>query len=125
MFTLAAWLLAGRPFDVAILGAPFLASTLPPSYVRHRQAFLARRRHPDRYLCARVEAEFVHDVADVGGYRPLGDEQARTDLLVAEPLGDQAPDLDFPLCEWSGDKGVRRLGADAIGFAERELQRRF
>src|ERR1700694_1762029 len=94
-------------------------------YLNARMSKLSSRRHPDRDLCARVEAEFVHDVADVGGHRPVGDEQPCTDLLVAQPLGDQAPDLDFSLCEWPRNKAVSRFGADAIEFAQRELQRSF
>jgi hypothetical protein len=38
------------------------------------QAFLSRRRHPGSDLGAGIEAELVHDVADVGGHRPVGDE---------------------------------------------------
>jgi hypothetical protein len=43
---------------------------------------LVRRRHPDSELGAGVEAELVHDVADVSSHRPVGDREARSDLLV-------------------------------------------
>jgi hypothetical protein len=43
---------------------------------------LVRRRHPDSDLGAGGEAELVHDVADVSSHRPVGDKEARSDLLV-------------------------------------------
>src|ERR1700716_3715716 len=46
-------------------------------------------RHPARDLSARVKAELVHDAANVGCDGGLGDEQARSDLPVAQTLGDQ------------------------------------
>ena len=41
-------------------------------------------------------------------HRPLGDEQPGRDLLVAETLGNQLGDLDFPPGEGSGLAAVRR-----------------
>ena len=43
-------------------------------------------------------------------HRPLGDEQPGCDLLVAEALGNQLGDLDFPPGEGSGFAAMRRGG---------------
>ena len=40
-------------------------------------------------------------------HRPLGDEQPGGDLLVAEALGNQLGDLDFPPAEGSGFAAMR------------------
>ena len=53
-------------------------------------------------------------------HRPLGDEQPGCDLLVAETLGNQLGDLDFPFGEGSGFAAMRRGDLVIIGFTKRE-----
>src|SRR2546421_539871 len=53
-------------------------------------------------------------------HRPLGDEQPGCDLLVAETLGNQLGDLDFPPGEGSGFAAMRRGDLVIIGFTKRE-----
>ena len=55
-------------------------------------------------------------------HRPLGDEQPGCDLLVAETLGNQLGDLDFPPGEGSGLAAMRRGDLVIIGFTKREPQ---
>src|SRR5437016_13336806 len=50
---------------------------------------LLRGRYPARDLSARVEAELVHDAANVARDGGLGDEQAPAALPVAQPLAAQ------------------------------------
>ena len=61
---------------------------------------------------------------------PLGDEQARSDLLVAQTLGHQPCDVGFPLRErrharivWSRGDDMRRLAKRPanIGFFLKNL----
>ena len=52
-------------------------------------------------------------------HRPLGDEQPGCDLLVAETLGNQLGDLDFPPGEGSGFAAMRRGDLVIIGFTKR------
>src|SRR3989442_2051196 len=47
-----------------------------------------RRCHPARDLCPGVKPELVHNAADMSGDGGLRYKQARSDLLIAEALGD-------------------------------------
>src|SRR6266516_1427629 len=58
-----------------------------------------RRGHPGVDLGPRVEAELVQDAADVAVDGALGYEQARSDLLVGQAVGDQPCDVGLPLPE--------------------------
>src|SRR5919201_6047897 len=89
---------------------------------RHRLSI--RRGYPTRDLCPCVEPELVHVAADVGGDGGLGDQQARSDLLVAQSFGDQLRHLDLPLREWSERDLSSSPGLDLIGFAKREAHGR-
>src|SRR6266849_2455115 len=53
-------------------------------------------------------------------HRAFGDEQPGRDLLVAETLGNQPGDLDFPPGEGSGLAAMRRSDLVIIGFTKRE-----
>src|SRR5690348_10220897 len=53
-------------------------------------------------------------------YRSFGDEQPGCDLLVAEALGNQLGDLDFPPGKGSGLAAMRRCDFVIIGFTKRE-----
>ena len=53
-------------------------------------------------------------------HRPLGDEQPGCDLLVAETLGNQPGDLEFPPGEGSGLGAVRRNDLAILRFTKRE-----
>jgi hypothetical protein len=55
-------------------------------------------------------------VAPVGS----GDQQAGSDLLVAQAFGDQLRHLDLPLREWSERDVSSRPRLDLLGFAKRE-----
>ena len=46
-------------------------------------------------LCTRVEPELVHDVTHVAIDGALGDEEASSDPLVTEALGDEPRDICF------------------------------
>jgi hypothetical protein len=50
---------------------------------------MIRRRHPGGDLGSRAKAELVQDAADVAVDGALGYEQARSDLLVGQAVGDQ------------------------------------
>src|SRR6266571_4733524 len=79
---------------------------------------LLRGRHPARDLSARVKAELVHDAANVGCDGGLRDEQARSDLPVAQTLGDQLRDLRLPLRKEAWRNGVSGSEFVLSGFAE-------
>ena len=51
---------------------------------------------------------------------PLGDEQPGRDLLVAETLGNQLGDLNFPPGKGSGFAAMRRGNRVIVGFTKRE-----
>src|SRR5207248_5684931 len=80
-------------------------------------------RHPARDLSARVEAELVHDAANVGCDGGLRDEQAPADLPVAQTLGDQLRDLCLPLRQYPRSDRVWGPGSVLSGFAESEAHR--
>src|ERR1700674_2380889 len=73
---------------------------------------LIRRRHPGGDLGAGVEPQLVQDAANVAANGALGYEQARSDLLVAQALGDQPCDLCFPLAEQPTSRIVRSRGCN-------------
>ena len=59
----------------------------------------------------------------MGGDGALGDEQASSDLLVAEPLGDESGHLDLPFGEGSGLGATRCNDAPLIRFVKSEPNR--
>src|SRR5215470_8547871 len=70
---------------------------------------LVWRGHPAGDMGAGVEAELVQDAANVALDGTLGYEQAGTDLLVAQAVGDQPGDLLFSLAEQPRRPRLRRL----------------
>src|SRR5712692_7057470 len=81
------------------------------------------RCDPARYLRARVEAELVEDGADVAVHGPLGQEQLRCDLPVAQSLRDQLRHLELTRAELVAGTVGGRL-ARGLGLAKGEAHRR-
>src|SRR5712692_11639367 len=87
---------------------------------RRTSTLLIRRRDPGGNLGARVDPQLVQDAADVAVDGAFGDEKTRSDLLVAQALGDQPRDLRFTLREQSRHDIDRHCRCDKRGFTQRE-----
>src|SRR5215471_6129108 len=108
--------------------APLTTPWLPPGGLRPELlegglvCRFGRRRDPARDLGPRVEPELVPDAADMGVDRALGDEQTRSDLLVAQAVRNQPSDVGLPLPQRPRTRAIRRR--DGIGaLAERQPDR--
>src|SRR5712691_9864443 len=87
---------------------------------RHHRANLGRlaRRHPGRDLSARVEPQLVEDAADVAVDGAFRDEKTRSDLLVAQAVGDQAGDVELSFRKQSRSCITWSRGGRVVRFAE-------
>ena len=78
--------------------------------LRSREQLLIRRCYPCGDLGARAETELIENAADVAVDRALGYEQAGSDLLVGQAIGDQPRDFGFSFPEWPRAGVVRCCG---------------
>src|SRR5579863_6592820 len=97
---------------------------------RYRSARLSLLAEPAGQLTPRGESQLGEDVLDVRVDRALGQEEPPGDLPVAEPVGDQAGDLELAPGErpclaarrGAGD-GERRAGGHGGYLAPRRRER--
>ena len=73
----------------------------------------ARTQRIQGRLGAAGQVQLAQDIAHMGPHSPFGNEELGGDLLVAEPLGDEAQDFKLALGERIGGRlflaGVRKL----------------
>src|SRR5438132_3569059 len=74
--------------------------------------------HPSGDLGSGVEPQLVQDAADMAVDGALRDEQARSDLLVAQAVSDQSRDLDLSFGEQSRSYVVSSRLGGGVWFTE-------